>query len=130
MSSISKVTNSQELAASMAASQNGIASSNASVAATKAYGSAAVAKGKTEVAAVAQKFEAIFNRQMLSEMRKASLSDDDLFGNDAGDQFRDMQDAKLAENLSGHSGPHGISAMLMQQMGGQVATDGTATTNS
>ncbi|MFT8554072.1 MAG: rod-binding protein [Zymomonas mobilis] len=130
MSSISKITNAQDLAASLAASQNTMASNGASASATKAYGEAAAAKGKTGVAAVAQKFEAIFNRQMLSEMRKASLSDDDPFGNDAGDQFRDMQDAKLAENLAAHSGKHGISAMLIQQMGGQVATDGTAATNS
>lgn len=126
MSNISKITNAQNLAASMASSQNGIASSGASVAATKAYGNAAAAKGKTEIASVAHKFEAIFNRQMLSEMRKASLSDDDLFGNEAGDQFRDMQDAQLAENLAAHSGKHGISEMLIQQMGGLTATGGAS----
>ncbi|AEI37517.1 MAG: rod-binding protein [Zymomonas mobilis subsp. pomaceae] len=127
MSSISKITTGQSLASELAASQNNIASSSAASAAVKAYGEASSAKtDNSKIAAVAQKFEAIFNRQMLSEMRKASLSDDDLLGSDAEDQFRDMQDSKLADNLAANSGHNGISAMLIQQMGGQLsASTGT-----
>jgi peptidoglycan hydrolase FlgJ len=64
----------------------------------------------------AQAFEAIVLRQMIGSMRQASVTDDkdDVFGSDAADQFRDMGDANLAENMS-KSGGFGITEMLLKQ---------------
>lgn len=73
--------------------------------------------------AAATQFEAVFTRQMLKSMRDAKLSDDDLFGSDATDQFREMQDSNLADQLSG-KGAIGIADLLVKQFQARVA--GTA----
>lgn len=57
-----------------------------------------------------EQFEAIFTRMMLSSMRKAKLADS-LFESQALDQFRDMQDQKLAENMAAHT-PIGIGKAM------------------
>ena len=54
---------------------------------------------------------------MMKSMRDAKLSDDDLFGSDATDQFREMQDSNLADQLAG-KGAFGISDLLVKQFGG------------
>lgn len=61
----------------------------------------------------AQAFEAIFLRQMIGSMRQAKLAED-VFGSSATDQFRDMGDAQLAENMS-RQGSFGIAEMLMNE---------------
>ncbi len=56
------------------------------------------------------RFEAIFTKMMLGSMRKAKLADS-LFESKALDQFRDMQDDKLAENMATHA-PIGIGKAM------------------
>ena len=65
------------------------------------------------VKGVAKQFEAIFLRQMIAAMRTPSLGDD-LFGSDAGKQFRDMSDARLADAMAGK---FGIARLIEQQTG-------------
>lgn len=72
----------------------------------------------SELKAVAKQFEAIFARQMIGSMRTAKLGDD-LLGSDAGDQFRDMADARLAENMA-DKGTFGIAEMLVKQFGAKA----------
>ena len=62
--------------------------------------------------AAGEKFEAIFTKMMLSSMRKAKLADS-LFESQALDQFRDMQDQKLAENMAAHT-PMGIGKAMTE----------------
>src|SRR5205085_10341472 len=70
--------------------------------------------------AAAKQFEAVFTRQMLKSMRDAKLSDDDLFASDATDQFREMQDANLADQLAG-KGAIGIADLLVKQFQARVS---------
>lgn len=39
-------------------------------------------------------------REMIGSMRKAKLTEDDLFGSSATDNFRELADANLADNMS------------------------------
>ena len=59
-----------------------------------------------------EQFEAIFTRMMLSSMRKAKLAES-LFESQALDQFRDMQDQQLAENMAAHT-PMGIGKAMTE----------------
>lgn len=86
-----------------------------------------------QLKAAAKQFEAIFTRQMLKSTRDAKLCDDDLFSSDATDQFRDMQDGNLADQLAG-KGSLGIGDLLVRQFQARVgkpaagdATTATAT---
>jgi flagellar protein FlgJ len=72
---------------------------------------------RDELDAAAQAFEAVFLRQMIGSMRQASLGDE-LFGSSAADQFRDMQDAKLADSMAA-SNSLGIARMLIEQFEGK-----------
>lgn len=63
----------------------------------------------------AQAFEAVFLRQVIGSMRQAQLATD-VFGSAASDQFRDMADANLADNMAAQ-GSFGIAELLMQQFG-------------
>ncbi len=60
--------------------------------------------------AAGERFEAIFTKMMLSSMRKAKLADS-LFESQALDQFRDMADDKLAQNMASHA-PIGIGKAM------------------
>ncbi|MAC12825.1 MAG: hypothetical protein CMN74_11550 [Sphingorhabdus sp.] len=53
---------------------------------------------------------------MLGSMRSAGLADD-LFGNQATEQFRDMQDSKLADSMAGD---FGIADLLLKQFEGKI----------
>ncbi|MEP2988219.1 MAG: rod-binding protein [Parasphingorhabdus sp.] len=59
---------------------------------------------------MAADFEAIFARQMLSAMRTSSLGEG-LFDGQGMEQFRDMQDTMLAENMA-DKGIFGIANLL------------------
>jgi flagellar protein FlgJ len=74
---------------------------------------AAPATEKEQLAKAAKAFEAVFMRQMISSMRSASLGDE-LFGSSAGEQFRDMSDARLADSMADGKG-FGIADLLMKQ---------------
>ena len=67
----------------------------------------------------AQAFEAVFLRQMIGSMRQAKLGED-LLGSDAGDQFRDMADARLADTMAERES-FGIAEMLLNQFRGRSA---------
>ncbi|SIN62739.1 flagellar protein FlgJ [Parasphingorhabdus marina DSM 22363] len=76
---------------------------------------AAQAEEKAELKAALQAFEAIFARQLVSTMRAGSLGDD-LFGSAAGDQFRDMADSRLADDMAS-KGALGLADMMLKQFG-------------
>ena len=61
----------------------------------------------------AQAFEAVFLRQMIGSMRQAGPGDG-LFDSSATEQFRDMSDARLADDMAAKGG-FGIAEMLMKQ---------------
>lgn len=64
----------------------------------------------------AKAFEAVFVRQMIGSMRQAGLGED-ILGSAATDQFRELSDAKLADNMA-ETGSLGIAEMLLKQFGG------------
>ena len=70
----------------------------------------------------AKAFEAIFVRQMIGSMRTASLGDG-IFDSDSSQQFRDMSDAKMADQIAEKGGLH-IADMLVKQYGARLS--GTA----
>ena len=61
----------------------------------------------------AQAFEAIFVRSMIGAMRQASLGHD-LMGNKGSDEFRDMMDARMADEMTQTKGL-GIADLLIAQ---------------
>lgn len=75
---------------------------------------AAKAKDHAALAKAAQGFEAIFMRQLLGSMRSASLGES-IDGSSAVDQFQELSDARMAENLSS-SGGLGIAKLVLQQL--------------
>ncbi len=75
---------------------------------------------REQLKAAAQAFEAVFLRQMIGSMRQASLAQDDLLsGGRAAEQFRDMSDAKLADNMA-DKGSFGIAELLLKQFDAAV----------
>ena len=64
---------------------------------------------------VAQQFEAIFLRQMIGSMRSSGLAEG-MFDSSASDQFRDMADARTADEMS-KTGSFGIADLLIRQFG-------------
>ena len=73
---------------------------------------------REQLKAAAEAFEAVFLRQMIGSMRQASLAEDDLLGGGrAAEQFRDMQDSKLADSMA-DKGSFGIAELLLKQFGG------------
>ena len=69
---------------------------------------------REQLKAAAQAFEAVFLRQMIGAMRSAKLADDPL-GSSGAEQFRDLSDARLAEEMAGR---FGVAEMLLKQFGG------------
>lgn len=67
----------------------------------------------------AKAFEAIFLRQMIGAMRSSSLSEG-IFDSSATDQFRDMADARTADQMA-QTGKFGIAELLMRQFGAKTA---------
>lgn len=72
-----------------------------------------------------QRFESIFTGMMLKSMRAAKLADG-LFESKAGEQFRDMADAKVAESMAVHT-PLGIGRAMTDFLQKSQATEGPAT---
>jgi flagellar protein FlgJ len=67
----------------------------------------------------AEAFEAVFVRQLIGSMRSSSLGDD-ILGSDASNQFRDMADAKTADNMA-QQGALGIADMMIAQLSRTIA---------
>lgn len=86
--------------------------------ATTATGTAAATTAadprEAQLREAAKAFEAVFLRQLIGSMRQAKLADDDLFGSQATEQFRDMADARMADSMAG-KGSFGIADLLVQQ---------------
>ena len=66
----------------------------------------------------AKAFEAIFLRQMIGAMRSSSMSEG-IFDSSATEQFRDMADAKTADNMA-ETGKFGVAELLIQQFGARA----------
>jgi len=62
----------------------------------------------------AEQFEAVILRQLLASMRQAKLGDD-MMGSSATDNFRELADANLADNMSS-LGQFGIAKLVEAQM--------------
>ena len=71
---------------------------------------------KAELVKAAQAFEAVFIRQMIGSMRQAGFGDE-LFGSSATEQFREMQDARMADAMA-EKGAFGIAELLLKQFEG------------
>ena len=92
------------------------------VASTPAGGANGAADKKKQLEAAAKAFEAVFMRQMIGSMRQAKLTSDEdnpLGGGSAADQFRDLQDARLADSMVAKGG-FGIAEMLTRQFANRV----------
>jgi flagellar protein FlgJ len=63
----------------------------------------------------AEAFEAVILRQMMASMRKAKLGED-IMGSGATDNFREMADARLADNMAGLR-QFGIADLVEKQLG-------------
>jgi flagellar protein FlgJ len=93
------------------------------IASTPAGAPPQAADKKKQLEAAAKAFEAVFMRQMIGSMRQAKLADDDLLGGgSAADQFRDLQDSKLADSMVDKGGGFGIAAMLTRQFANRVGS--------
>lgn len=69
---------------------------------------------RDKLAAAARQFEAIFVRQMLAQARKADFGEP-LFGGQALDTFRTMQDEHFAD-IAGKTGALGLAAQIEAQL--------------
>ncbi|MDE2563864.1 MAG: rod-binding protein [Sphingomonadales bacterium] len=74
-------------------------------------------RAKLKQAATA--FEAIFVRQMLASARKTSFGDE-LFGSEALDTFRQMQDERFAD-IAAQQGTLGLAAQVEAQLSAHIA---------
>jgi peptidoglycan hydrolase FlgJ len=74
---------------------------------------AAAPTASPQLVKAAKAFEAIFTRQMISTMRSGQIGDD-LFGSTEGDTFRDMSDARMADDMTTGKGM-GIADLLLRQ---------------
>lgn len=70
---------------------------------------------KAELRKAAESFEAIFLRQMIGAMRSATTGDS-LLGSDAANQFRDLMDSRIADDMAGNQS-FGIAEMVLKQFG-------------
>lgn len=73
------------------------------------------ASDRDKLSATAKQFEAMFVRQMLAAARKADFGGDDLFGSQALDTFRQMQDEHFAD-VTAQTGTLGLASILEAQM--------------
>lgn len=78
---------------------------------------------RAELKQAAKAFEAIFLRQMISSMRAGSLGEG-MFDSSATNQFRDMQDSRVADDMAG-KGALGIADLLLAQFGGAAPAKAT-----
>lgn len=74
---------------------------------------------RTQLGKAAQQFEAIFVRQMLAEARKTHFGGDSLFGGQAMDTFRQMQDERFAD-IAAESGALGIAKQVEAQLAARL----------
>ena len=70
---------------------------------------------RSKLTAAAQRFEAIFVRQMLAAARKTDFGGGDLVGGQGMDTFRQMQDERFAD-IAATRGAFGIAKALEAQL--------------
>jgi peptidoglycan hydrolase FlgJ len=73
-----------------------------------------------DLRAAAEAFEAIFLRQMIGSMRQAQLTEGGVFSDQSSAPFRDMADARIADDMAGHA-RLGIADMLTRQFAAHVS---------
>ncbi len=86
------------------------------------------ASDTAKLKAVAKQFEAVFLRQILGASRQTKLADD-IFGSDATDQFREMQDSQMADTLA-EKGSLGVADLLIKQFAARLSGTTTAATTT
>lgn len=91
----------------------------ASSSVTKAAAASATNPEQDKLKKAAKAFEAIFVRQMIGSMRTASLGDG-ILDSDSSQQFRDMSDSKMADQIAEKGGLH-IADMLVKQYGARIS---------
>lgn len=81
---------------------------------------------RANLEAAGDRFEALFVNMMLKSMRSTRLAEG-LFDSKASEQFRDMQDQKLAESMASHA-PIGIGKAMTEFLARAQAasSDGSA----
>jgi peptidoglycan hydrolase FlgJ len=71
-------------------------------------------KRDPELQKAAEAFEAVILRQLMASMRKAKLGDE-MLGSSATDNFREIADAKLADNMA-EMRQFGIADLVEKQL--------------
>ena len=82
----------------------------------------APAKPGENLREVAQGFEAMLLRQVLSAAGKSSFGGEELFGSSSDKTFTEMRDARFAELAAG-SGTLGLAAQIEAQLSRQIGAD-------
>lgn len=73
-----------------------------------------------DLKAAAQRFEAIFIRQMLSAARATDFGGEDLLGGPGLEQFNAMRDEKLAD-IASETGAFGFAKLIEAQLAARIA---------
>lgn len=93
-----------------------------------ASNTAAPATDREKLKATAKEFEAIFVRQMLAAARKTDFGGDDLFGSQALDTFRQLQDEHVAD-MTAQSGVLGLASIIEAQMARSLPAEVASTSS-
>ncbi|KRA82862.1 rod-binding protein [Altererythrobacter sp. Root672] len=72
---------------------------------------------------VAQQFEAIFVRQMLSAARSTDFGGDELFGSAGEETFQEMRDSQFAD-VASQTGTIGFAASIEKQLAQHLGAEG------
>ena len=96
----------------------------ASIGATTPATPAAASPEQEKLKKAAVQFEAVFLRQMIGAMRASSMGDG-IMDSSATQQFRDMSDAKLADDMASKGALH-IADLLVKQFGARLAGEKAA----
>lgn len=88
-------------------------------------GAAAPVSPSGDLKVAAQKFEAIFIRQMLSAARAADFGGSDIFGGPGLEQFNAMQDENMAK-IASETGAFGFAKVIEAQLAAQTQTQNQA----
>ena len=94
-------------------------------AAMSALGSAPKPSQREQLGEAAKQFEAIFVRQMLAAARKTDFGSD-MFGDQAMDTFRQMQDEHFAD-VAAQTGALGLATMIEAQLARFLAPESAET---
>lgn len=91
--------------------------------AASAAGSVSADASASELREVAQGFEAMLLRQVLSAAGKADFGGEELFGSSSDNTFKEMRDARFAD-LAAANGSLGLAAQIEAQLSRQLEDNG------